>query len=182
MIRRKGFIIVINQIYAQRKREEQLGHALQAYTRDKNFTGWHTDFETQAVKFLAGEFDYPNAKDLIEWWLESDKPSDNSRFFSYPDTGEVRSLKNAGELYDYLAELSPVTSHDIQVEAVKFALATITELRATNEKTHNQDWEERDALLTLAQEKITNGFRQKTNDFTTDLDSPNYVLFCKGES
>lgn len=190
MMTERDFVMGIEYILEQQKKEQAFTNALQEYANDSDLTYFHTNHADWMVRFLARTLnteDYDEALDLISWWLwdapEAGKADDETCTISNPETGESWVVKTPSDLYNYIvSQDNSLDNHTIQTEAIKFTLNIIDNLRTDNTETHNEGWAERNALLQYTREKIVNEYRLKTDDFT-DFDSdPNFILFAKGEN
>lgn len=115
---------------------------------------------------LVGDKDLPRWGTIVSSWVY-DYNWGEQPLNIYDDNDEIiQSITNAGELYDYIMQNRKVSEDDpemlalfkAQGDGVKFAINVIDNLRNKNEQTANEDWQEREALLKLAREKIRNEY------------------------
>ena len=122
---------------------------------------------------LVEDMDQDPNDDLISWWLydcpQAGKHPEYAKIWSGDkddsDTMEY-DVSTPEKLYNYIfacyskspSKESIQLALKAQDNGVKFALRTIGQIKETNEKAHNKEWQERDILMEYLIKKITNNY------------------------
>ena len=172
MLTKKQFLTIMNIILKEEESQNKFDEALKEYA-PSDFTGFaKMGLLDDLVGFLKNVMN--DEGDYISWWLwDSPDKGKNPKFCKIwlgdaddPET-PVMEITTPEKLYDFLLlnyEKAPSKeSIEMAVKAqdngVKFALKILNEMQETNKKTGNQGWEERNALLKYAQDKIEHEYR-----------------------
>lgn len=195
MLNKQQFVKIINFCIRQDQKDEDFSNALQAYTEDKDFTGFFRQDTSKILNFL--EDIMGDTTSLISWWYyDNDKGSNNLEcVYTVTHQEENRTysklIPTPEDLYDTLMfDTEPLDSrYDYlhygfaqQTQGVKFAISVIDQLIQKNTSTENDGYEARNALLELVRSKIHTEYLTASGDsfpLTYPLDG--YSLLRKEE-
>ena len=184
MLTKKQFLERLNFIKEYEIRMGNFDKALNEFAKS-DFTGF---FDETTFDFLCDSLkeDMGDEYDIISAWMFDMEWGTRLTEIYDKDTGEIIADLNSPEaLYDYLfTEYAKAPSKEevkstikAQDNGVKFALLILDEMQNTNENVHNFGWEERNALLKYAKDKITHEYQfQRGIGADLNLDSSCYII------
>lgn len=189
MLTKQQFIKRLNFIINYNKKVEEYDHALKEFAHS-DFTGFYDEeLHSYLLSTLTEDMNIPPDDDVISWWLydcpEAGRNPGHCKIWlgdaDDPNT-EVLNILTPEDLYNYIFITYSKTPSKSTIKSilkaqdsgVKYSLKQIQDIRKENNKTRNQDWEDRDTLLKYTQTIIENHYRYDRGvnadlDFKKDL-------------
>ena len=146
---------MLNHIVELEQADEKFNRALKDFG-ETDFSSFASKEPSYLVGWLNEAMGLKEDDETISWWLW-DAPNagncdEQSCTVTFDDQKQSMIIKKADDVYDLIVAIypKPKTPDD----GVDFALDIIAMLQATNKTTHNDGWQERDALLEYVYNKV----------------------------
>ena len=161
-ISKTNFIIFINRIIHDQERYDKLDKALKQFA-PSDFTGiaktndWKLEWLSEVMQDKEG---------WVEWWFfETDCGKKLTQVWEDgdPEDDPTWDIKTSGDLYDFLMaqyykDTNPLREKKAQDNGFRYALQGIKSCKDANFLSHNEGWEDRDALFQFLLNILTNHY------------------------